>query len=406
MGQEAAKHYDEHANIFRVESLAGRFLGSFMKNLNGAIESIAPTMRLFVTQQMFEPIVCKKVAEEDGDLRFPSELIGFQQDVDGVTALVRNTETGGKTVIRSRYLIAADGNRSMVREKLGIGFESHGLLSHSITIYFDMDVGKYVKGSYNGVIYVNNDTVRSLFRIDKSGPEGFFVINTSGERGTERSRYPDDILTDEGAQEMLRAAVGNDNEFKITLISPWRAVCDNAERYPQGRVLLVGDAAATVTPNGGFSADSHNRRAGHADNIPVADLFGHCLVLLTGSKGQEWASAATRLRSETTLPEIRVLARASRRHAKVVPDPSTTLRAVIRKFLYLEPVAATQKNTPQAKVEAFLWTSALHVREKAVKAEIGELKGRLEQLDEHLKDLRRLGELQNEMALLAMKTVL
>lgn len=57
-------------------------------------------------------------------------------------------------------------------------------------------------------------------------------------------------------------------------------------------------------------------------------------------------------------------------------------------------------------MEAFLWTSALHVREKAVKAEIGELKGRLEQLDEHLKDLRRLGELQNEMALLAMKTVL
>ena len=90
----------------------------------------------------------------------------------------------------------------------------------------------------------------------------------------------------------------------------------------------------------------------------------------------------------------------------VVPDPSTTLRAVIRRILYFEPVAATQKNTPKAKVEAFLWTSALHVREKAVKAEIGELRGRLEQLDEHLKDLRCLEELQNEMALLAMKTVL
>ena len=77
-----------------------------------------------------------------------------------------------------------------------------------------MDVGKYVKGSYNGVIYVHDDTVRGFFRIDKSGPEGFLVINTSGERGTERSRYPDDDLTDEGAQEMLRAAVGNDNDFK------------------------------------------------------------------------------------------------------------------------------------------------------------------------------------------------
>lgn len=34
MRQEAAKHYDEHASIVNVESLAGRFLGSYMKNLN------------------------------------------------------------------------------------------------------------------------------------------------------------------------------------------------------------------------------------------------------------------------------------------------------------------------------------------------------------------------------------
>ena len=66
---------------------------------------------------MFEPILRQKVAEEGGDLRFPSELIDFQQDVDGVTALVRNTETGGNTIIRSRYLIAADGNRSMAAGK-------------------------------------------------------------------------------------------------------------------------------------------------------------------------------------------------------------------------------------------------------------------------------------------------
>ena len=283
MGQEAARHYDEHANMSDVEPLAGCFLESVMKILNGvrippkprhahcslqAIESISPTIRLFVTQQMFEPILRQKVAEEGGDPRFSSELIDFQQDVDGVTALVRYTEISRKTIIRSRYIIAADANRSMAREKLGIGLDGHGLLSHSIIIYFDMVVGKYVKGKYNGVIYVNNDTVQGFFRIDKSGPERFFVINTAGERGTERSRDPDDDLTDEGAQEMLRAAVGNDNDFKITLISPWRAVCDNAERYFQGRVLLVGDAAATVTPNGGFSADSHDRRAGECHFIP------------------------------------------------------------------------------------------------------------------------------------------
>lgn len=52
---------------------------------------------------MFEPILRQKVAEEGGDLRFPSESIGFQQDADGMTALVRNTETAGKTIIKSRF---------------------------------------------------------------------------------------------------------------------------------------------------------------------------------------------------------------------------------------------------------------------------------------------------------------
>lgn len=443
-------------------------------------------MRLFLTQQMFEPILRKKVVEEGGDLRFSSELIDFQQDADGVTTLVRNTETGEKTLVRSIYMVAADGNRSTVREKLGIGLDSHGLLSHSITIYFDMDVGTYIKGKYNGVIYVNNDTVRGFFRIDKSGREGFLVINTAGERGTERSRYPADNLTDERAQDMLRAAVGADIDFKITLISPWRAVCDNAKRYSQGRVLLVGDAAATVTPNGGFGGNtgiqaSHNlawklalvlkgqagaglveqsyheerhpigkkttdqvferyisRTApelrstdieieeevpephmelgyryhsgaldtflhtaitedpasatsspgsiarhvvvdipGHAENIPVADLFGQTFVLLTGPEGQEWASAAAGLKSQTALPEIRVYSVSSDlfcvkygitasgavlvrpdgfvawrephaampgRHTMGVPDPSTTLQEVMRKILYLEPHAAKQQD--------------------------------------------------------------
>lgn len=468
---------------------------------------------------MFEPILRRKVVEEGGDLRFSSELIDFQQDADGVTALVRNTETGAETLIRSRYMVAADGNRSTIREKLGIGLDGHGLLSHSITIYFDMDVGRYVKGRYNGVIYVNNDTVRGFFRIDKNGREGFLVINTAGERGTERSRFPADNLTDEHAQDMLRAAVGADIDFKITLVSPWRAVCDNARRYSHGRVLLVGDAAATVTPHGGFGGNtgiqaSHNlawklalvlkgqagaglveqsyheerhpigkkttdqvferyisRTApelrntgveveeevpephmelgyryhsgaletvlqtaitedpssatsspgslarhvvvdvpGHADNMPLADLFGRTFVLLTGSEGQEWALAATDLRSETSLPELRVYsissdlfctkygitasgavlirpdgfvawrerhAAMSGRHTMGMPDPSTTLQDIMRRILYLEPLAATQKNTSQGKGDTFLPTSASHVREEAVKAETGELRVRV-----------------------------
>ena len=72
-------------------------------------------MRLFLTQDMFEPILRKKVAEEGGDLRFSTELIDFQQDADGVTALVGKTETGEKTLIRSSCESISPAHRFLVR---------------------------------------------------------------------------------------------------------------------------------------------------------------------------------------------------------------------------------------------------------------------------------------------------
>lgn len=63
---------------------------------------------------------------------------------------------------------------------------------------------------------------------------------------------------------------------------------------PVSAILSLGSIARHVVVN----------VPGHADNITVADLFGHCLVLLTGSEGQGWASAATGLKSETRLPKI------------------------------------------------------------------------------------------------------
>lgn len=266
MVAESAKHYDQHAGIVDIESLAGKFNGTWMKNMNEGIENLSPVVRLFLTQQMFEPLLRDSARAGGADLRFSTEMVGFSADAnDGVTARVRNTDTGKETIIRAQYMVACDGSRSGVRQALNIKMKGHGLLSHSLTIYFNMDVGKYVKGKYNGVIYVNNPTVRGFFRLDKNGREGFLVVNTAGEQGTKESRYPADDITDERAAELLRTAIGADVDFEITLIAKWQAVCDVAEDFSDrtGRVLLAGDCAHVVTPQGGFGGntgvqDAHN----------------------------------------------------------------------------------------------------------------------------------------------------
>ncbi|KAK5120789.1 hypothetical protein LTR85_005855 [Meristemomyces frigidus] len=263
MRQESAKHYDEHAGIYDVESLAGKELKRYMEDMNEGLEHISPTSRLFLTQQMFEPLLRAQAIERGADLRFSTELVDFQQDDSGVRALLQNTETGAKQLVQAQYMIACDGNRSFVRQKLGIQMKGHGLLSHSLTIYFRADLGRFVQGKYNGVIYVNNDEVRGFFRLDKTGREGFLAINTAGKKGTEESRFPAKDITNERAAEILRAAIGADMEFEITLLSPWQAVCDLADTFRVDRVLLAGDAGHTVTPHGGFGGntgiqDAHN----------------------------------------------------------------------------------------------------------------------------------------------------
>ncbi|KAF2769698.1 hypothetical protein EJ03DRAFT_350973 [Teratosphaeria nubilosa] len=230
------EYYDEYAGVHNVESLASKRLGTWMKDINEGLEDISPTSRMFLTQQMFEPLLREQAEKNGADLRFSTELVDFRQDEKCVSAILRDTATG------AMQNVPAQG------------------ISYSVTIYFKADLGRFVRGSMNGVIYVNNEHVRGFFRLDKTGTEGFLVVNKAGARGTDESRFPARDITRERAAELLTAAIGADVDFEITLFSPWRAVCDVADRFIENRILLAGDA---VTPNGGFGGntglqDAHN----------------------------------------------------------------------------------------------------------------------------------------------------
>lgn len=74
--------------------------------------------------------------ELGGDLRFHTELMSFEQDSQGVTAQVKSRDTGEHTTIRADYLVAADGPRSPIRERLGIGQTGPGDLFHNVSVTF------------------------------------------------------------------------------------------------------------------------------------------------------------------------------------------------------------------------------------------------------------------------------
>ena len=251
------EQFGPDGGINLVESLAGRELALFVPSINAGLEPYSPCKRFFITQQSLEPLLRGRAAELGGQLHYHSELVDFDQDEGGVTAQVRDIDSGEMHTYRAKYMIAADGNRSPIRQQLGIGMTGPGWLSDSITIYFKADCTRYIEARPMGVIYVLNADQRGFFRFEADGKRGFLVVNTLGDLSLPGAKDVAGDISPERCIALVRSAIGvPDIAVEIEDVAIWKAVAECADAYRSGRVFIAGDAAHVVPPTGGFGGNT------------------------------------------------------------------------------------------------------------------------------------------------------
>ncbi|MGW2406487.1 FAD-dependent oxidoreductase [Streptomyces sp. NPDC001739] len=260
--REAASTLAGNHGILQAPSLTGDEQEWLFKEIDpgGGLARISPAGWCLCSQNDLEPVLVRCAREHGGDLRFSTELVSFEQDADGVTAELRSRETGERYTVRADYLIAADGPRSPVRERLGIGQTGPGDLFHNVSITFRAPELAEVVGDRRFIACYLTDPEAdgALLPVDNER-DWVFHAPWHPEQGETLEDF-----TDERCIDHIRRATGAlDMAVEITGKAPWHAAERVAERYGEGRVFLAGDSAHEMSPTGAFGSntgiqDAHN----------------------------------------------------------------------------------------------------------------------------------------------------
>ena len=205
-----------------------------------------------VSQKYVEPVLLKHAQKHSCvDIRFRTRMTAFADHETHVSAQTEGE--AGAFSIRARYLVGADGARSMARHKLGFGWVGEAAIQRDFmggrmfAIY--MRAPDFYKVSPHGAawMYVAFNPERRAYMAAVDG-RGEFAFHTQL-RADER----EDSITKAQAQDIFRTAVGRDVDGEALEMNGWTAGhALVADRMQAGRVFLGGDAAHLFTPAGGM----------------------------------------------------------------------------------------------------------------------------------------------------------
>jgi aklavinone 12-hydroxylase len=230
-----------------AESLRGQVFQTIVPE-DGEFDfsALSPAPFSMASQDHVEPVLVAHARKHGAEILFDTELVSFEQDADGVTARLLDRPTGRLSTVRADYLVAADGPRSRIREQLGIRRHGRGSLAHHVGVVFEADLRDHIAADKGTLYFLQNKAFTGAFIVTNTARRKVLTIEYHPERGESLADY-----TPERCTELLRIATDvPDLRPDILAITSWEMAALVAERFADGRVFLVGDAAKVTPPTG------------------------------------------------------------------------------------------------------------------------------------------------------------
>ena len=243
---------------------------------------------LVFPQDDHERLLIERLEASGVEVERRTELVGFDQDDEGVRATLRRPD-GSEETCEASYLAGCDGASSTVREGLAVGFPG---------------------GTYAGLFYVadveaSGPAIDEELHIDLEDAD-FVLLFPMKEKG--RARLVGNVREITGGEqsgltfddvrgraiEHLKLTLG-----KVNWFSTYRVHHRVALRFRVERAFLLGDAAHIHSPAGG---QGMNTGIGDAVNLAwklAAVLNGSATISLLDSYEQERIGFARRLVATT-----------------------------------------------------------------------------------------------------------
>lgn len=301
----------------------------------------------YCPQSKLEPMLLAETRRRGSEVRYATELSSFDQDDTGVTAVVRDRDSGETQTVRADYLVAADGVHSPIRDSLGVSTSGYGAVPiFVIFVYFKAPWRKFVPELADGDgVQVKNDDVDGIFLVVE-GDLGMFITTYLPGEGESAEQF-----TEERCAELLTQAIGEPIDLEVIEVAAWQPYERVADQFQCGRAFLVGDAAHTMPP---FKAGGANTAIQSAENLAwklAAVLNGQAQpALLNTYHAERHPVGRFNARQSLSGPTVDLL-RLDDNRPKLPPDEEAPMFALLIGYQY-RSAAVVSGETPPADPEA------------------------------------------------------